>query len=98
MTPTTSPTRTARQTRELRFFIAACQNRAAWSQDPVRRQHYLTDAARAQRLLAERSHAPQQACDRCTQGVMDADRPGRPGNDHLYGRCRCGCHTAPGAG
>jgi hypothetical protein len=37
------------------------------------------------------------ACDRCTQGVMDADRrlaDGKlaPGNDHLYGRCRCACH------
>ena len=35
----------------------------------------------------------QRACDKCTQGVMDADRPGRPGNDHLYGRCRCRCHA-----
>ena len=32
------------------------------------------------------------ACNRCTQGVMDADRPGFPGNDHLYGRCTCPCH------
>jgi hypothetical protein len=35
----------------------------------------------------------QHACDRCTQGVMDADRPGRPGNDHLYGWCACPCHA-----
>jgi hypothetical protein len=34
----------------------------------------------------------QIACDRCTQGVMDADQPGWPGNDHLYGRCTCDCH------
>lgn len=27
------------------------------------------------------------ACDRCTQGVMDAT------NDHLLGRCRCECHS-----
>lgn len=37
------------------------------------------------------------ACNRCTQGVLDADRilPNGaviPGNDHLYGRCRCSCH------
>jgi hypothetical protein len=35
------------------------------------------------------------ACDRCTQGVMDADQPGQPGNDHLYGRCTCDCHEVP---
>lgn len=34
------------------------------------------------------------ACTKCTQGVMDQDRPGAPGNDHLYGRCPCACHTA----
>lgn len=28
----------------------------------------------------------QKACDRCTQGVMDADNP------HLHGLCRCPCH------
>jgi hypothetical protein len=39
----------------------------------------------------------QAACDRCTQGVMDADQPGRPGNDHLSGRCPCPGHqpTSP---
>jgi len=35
----------------------------------------------------------QRACDRCTQGVMDADGPNGPGNDHLYGRCACSCHA-----
>jgi hypothetical protein len=29
----------------------------------------------------------QTACDRCSQGVMDA------GNDHLHGRCKCSCHS-----
>ena len=38
------------------------------------------------------------ACDRCTQGVMDADRrlaDGKvaPGDDHLFGRCSCACHA-----
>lgn len=28
------------------------------------------------------------ACDRCTQGVMDAT------NDHLRGVCQCPCHRA----
>jgi hypothetical protein len=42
----------------------------------------------------ERRQIP--ACDRCTQGVMDADQPGFPGNDHLYGRCTCDCHQADG--
>lgn len=31
----------------------------------------------------------QVACDRCTQGVMDAT------NHHLHGRCRCPCHGPP---
>ncbi len=39
-----------------------------------------------------RSSTVQRACDRCTQGVMDADGPNGYGNDHLYGRCRCACH------
>jgi len=30
--------------------------------------------------------ARQVACDRCSQGVMDAT------NDHAHGRCRCDCH------
>jgi hypothetical protein len=30
----------------------------------------------------------QRACDRCTQGVMDA------GNPHLLGGCSCPCHSA----
>ena len=34
----------------------------------------------------------RKACARCSQGVMDADGPAGPGNDHLYGRCKCGCH------
>ena len=34
----------------------------------------------------------QTACDRCTQGVMDAGHLRWPGNDHLYGRCTCDCH------
>jgi hypothetical protein len=38
-------------------------------------------------------HPVQRACDRCSQGVMDADGPNGPGNDHLYGRCRCSCHS-----
>jgi hypothetical protein len=48
----------------------------------------------SQAMLGPRTaSAVQRACDRCSQGVMDADRPdGRPGNDHLYGRCRCECH------
>jgi hypothetical protein len=97
MPPTTCPTRTARQARELRFYLAACRNRAAWSQDPIERQRYLADAARTQQVLNESRPVPQRACDRCTQGVMDADRPGHPGNEHLYGRCRCRCHTAAGS-
>ena len=36
----------------------------------------------------------QRACDRCTQGVVDADGPSGPGNDHLHGRCSCRCHRA----
>lgn len=32
--------------------------------------------------------APQVACDRCTQGVMDQ------GNPHLHGRCPCPCHAS----
>jgi hypothetical protein len=38
-------------------------------------------------------HPVQRACDRCTQSVMDADGRNGPGNDHLYGRCRCSCHS-----
>ena len=34
----------------------------------------------------------QIACDRCTQGVMDA------GNPHLFGACRCACHPKPAIG
>jgi hypothetical protein len=30
----------------------------------------------------------QRACDRCTQGVMDANNP------HLWGACLCPCHSA----
>jgi hypothetical protein len=89
MTPIAPLTRTARHLRELRFYLAACQNRAAWSQDPLCRRRYQADAERARQLLTENRRVPQRACDRCTQGVMDADWPGHPGNDHLYGRCRC---------
>lgn len=44
----------------------------------------------------------REACDRCTQGVMDADRViggrlVRCGNPHLYGRCPCACHNAQDA-
>lgn len=47
-----------------------------------------------EREAAERtaSQPVQRACDRCTQGVMDAAGPNSPGNDHLYRRCRCSCH------
>lgn len=34
--------------------------------------------------------AVQRACDRCTQGVMDADNP------HLWGLCKCPCHEVMG--
>lgn len=34
----------------------------------------------------------QKACEGCSQGVMDADGPAGPGNDHLYGRCTHECH------
>jgi hypothetical protein len=38
----------------------------------------------------------QIACDKCSQGSMDADGPSGPGNDHLYGRCKCDCHQTEG--
>lgn len=39
-------------------------------------------------LIASGGALPQiPACDRCTQGVMDAT------NSHLLGTCSCPCHT-----
>jgi hypothetical protein len=32
----------------------------------------------------------QVACDRCSQGVMDATTP------HMLGTCPCSCHLRPG--
>ncbi len=45
-------------------------------------------AARNGRTLIGLHRRPIQtpACDRCTQGVMDAT------NDHLLGLCDCECH------
>lgn len=39
----------------------------------------------------------QVACELCTQGVMDNDGPAGPGNDHMYGRCKCACHAKEAA-
>lgn len=55
---------------------------------------YECDACRMVRTYdkAMGDREQQVACDRCTQGVMDADQPGHLGNDHLYARCDCDCH------